>query len=147
PTSLVVDTGTLSAVALALKGRSDVQLGEIAILERYPATDVDVERVVDSIVTSGRVAALISVCSSGTLRDRLPSVVGRMEIRPFQWTIDTLVDLKRGQPEGGRIRSWVELPRDDNSVVIESHAADCPICRDHRRATVIPVDPRTFDAY
>jgi hypothetical protein len=147
PTSVVVDSGTLSSVALALRLHAGPLVDEVAILERYPATDVDVERVVDSIVKSGRVAALISVCSSGTLRDRLRNVFGHMEPRPLAWTIDTLVDLKPDQAHFGKIRSWVALPRDDNAIVVESPATDCALCRDHERALVIPVDPRTFDAY
>lgn len=147
PTSMVVDTGTLSAITLALKAHPNARLGDVAILERYPATDVDLERVLDSISRTGRIAALISVCSSGAIRDRLFNVFRHQGQRNLTWSIDSLVDLKEAQPEQGQIRSWVVLPRDDKAIVVESHAGDCKLCRDHERAILVPIDPHTFDAY
>lgn len=147
PTALVIDTGTLSAVALALKVKAGELLGDVVILEKYPATDVDVERVVDSASRSGRIAGLISVCSSGGLRDRLWRVFKHLAPRPLSWSIDALIDLKDGQPQEGTTRSWVVLPRDDREVVVESQTGECKLCRDHKRAVLVPIDPHTFDAY
>lgn len=145
PSAIVLDSATLTPVALSLRSTLGSAVGRVAILNRYPSTDVDVDRAIEAAAITNRVVGVISVCASGRLRDRMRTTFGLRE-QTLTWSLDSLVDLRPDAQRSGRDRSWVQLQHDDGAP-IQSFAGDCPLCRTFDRSILVPVEPLAFDAY
>jgi hypothetical protein len=124
----------------------DPYCGRIAVLSRYPSTDVDVDRAIRAAAVTNRVAGLISVCASGRLRDRMRNAFAWMGPQAH-WSLDSIVDLIDGQPsESGQNRSWATV-RHSSGGPIEVYERDCKLCQTFSRSILVPIDPIAFDAY
>lgn len=150
---LVVDTGTLSALVQSLVGairsRRDWQPGPINVLDGYPATAFDVATAVDGSDIGSGVLAMLSVNSSGTLRDHLMSALAAcgsdhvsLDILINKRPIPTHADLRGGVA----VRTWHPRPSQQPLISYDAANADvCTLCQSARTATLIPVSPRSFD--
>ncbi len=150
---LVVDTGTLSAVVQSLVGairsRGDWRPGPINVLDGYPATAFDVASAVDASDLGRGVLAMLSVNSSGTLRDHLMSALAACGSDDV--FLDVLIN-KRPIPThddvrgGVAVRTWHPRPSQQPLISYDAANADvCALCRSTKTATLIPVSPRSFD--
>jgi hypothetical protein len=150
---LVVDSASLVALTIAAEQLAEhrgVSLGRCAFLEQYPATTLDATKAVRD-VDDGRapVVALLSVHSTGALRDRFVLALDRTA--PGRWTLDVVVD-KAGGPATypimtpdvdtnltDRIDRWHGL-----GASTERNENDCPSCASGVSGRLVHIDPRTF---
>jgi hypothetical protein len=150
---LVVDTGTLSAVVQALvaaiRSRQGWRPGPINVLDGYPATAFDVASAVNASDVGSGVLGVLSVNSSGTLRDHLMSALAGRESEHV--SLDILInkrpitihaDMRAGVP----VRTWHPRPSQQPLISYDAANADvCALCQSAKTATLIPVSPRSFD--
>lgn len=150
---IVVDTGTLSALVEALiaavRSRPGWLPGPVNVLEGYPATRLDVAKVIRDTAIGDGVIALLSVNSSGRLRDHITAAlkdhptVGR--------SLDVLVDkneiARHAQDLGGvQMRTWHPRPSAEPLVRYDAESADvCQLCRQASTATLVAISARSFD--
>lgn len=151
-TAVLVDTGTLTPVILALRLRLASHGREIdgfAALDQYPHTMIDVVGAIDSALGSEkrRLLCLISVTSSGSLRDLL-AASGRLGASLTRMDIVSVVELLGSNASGTKelgVHRFVSLP--DKAGTPASWQSDsCEACLDPARSTIVPIDIRTFDA-
>lgn len=145
----VLDTGTLTPVyeaAARRAGGAGVKTGPVAVLEHYPRTFVDVHDAVEQAAGGeGRVLGVLSVNSSGSVRDRIVAamkgITGLVEPR-----LVIMVDKDRPSSDVPLIETWLPLPGHDPLVKRGASAKDtCELCNDRRRSRLIPINPFTFD--
>ena len=150
---VVLDTGTLTSVVEALRAamaRAGFETGPTAVLDGYPATYVDVAKAVRRTARGGRVVALLSVNSSGTVRDRITTALASLG-PGIEAGVEILVDKNRvsaheEQVDGVRLRTWHPHPGQEPLVTYNvSGEEGCELCRDPQRARLIPINPRSFD--
>ncbi|HUP69787.1 MAG TPA: hypothetical protein VM142_08220 [Acidimicrobiales bacterium] len=150
---LVVDSASLVALTIAAEQLAEhrgVRLGRCASLEQYPATTLDATKAVRD-VDDGRapVVALLSVHSTGALRDRFVQALDRTA--PGRWTLDVVVD-KPGDPTThpivtpaanahptDRMDRWHGL-----GASTERNEDDCLSCTSGVAGRLVHIDPRTF---
>ena len=148
-TGLVIDTGTLTPVALEarrLQQQAGFDVGAVAVLDQYPRTAVDIE---DAILRAagdyGSVLAVLSISSSGRVLERLRSTLNRHGPGLEYQHIEVLID-KAGTHGGGDVTVWSPLPGQRPLVERGSDGAeDCDYCRNSSRARIIPINPFSFD--
>jgi hypothetical protein len=151
-TGLVIDTGTLSAVALAIDSelrRADRRIGRVVVLEHYPRTAIDVQRAVyDAAGDHRRVVAVLSVNSSGRLRDRLYAALALPAL--VKRAIEVLVDQSGGvaqppEPPFEYLDAWTPLEIDRPLAEVRTFERNCELCRDARRSPIVTINPVTFE--
>jgi hypothetical protein len=146
---LVVDTGTLTSVVEAVQGmmtRDGMEPGPVSVLDQYPRTGVDVDGAVQlSAGDAGRVLAVLSVNSSGVVRDRLTLALDRQGRSLASRQMVIMID--KGEPSRREdIETWSPLP--GRAPLLERGAAArdrCKLCGDQRKSRIIPIDPFSFD--
>ncbi len=153
-TGLVLDTGTLAAVALALQtelhhfGR---RLGRVIVLDHYPRTLIDVQQAVFRAAGDARrVVAVISVSSSGQLRDRLHGAMALPALGLQQTVLQVLIDqssapFSNTAPSTENIDTWTPLELGQNLADARTFDRNCEICRDAKRAPLVAINPLTFE--
>jgi hypothetical protein len=153
-TGLVIDTGTLSAVALAVDSelrRVGRRLGRVVILEHYPRTAIDVQRAVYRAAGDlRRVVAILSVNSSGRLRDRLHTAMALPALALVKQAIEVLVDQSGSiaRPPDLSIQgldTWTPLEADRPLAQARTFDRNCELCRDARRSPIVTINPVTFE--
>jgi hypothetical protein len=156
---MVLDTGTLTPVALALEAgmRADgIPIGPVEVLDHYPSTSYDVFRAVRAAQRENAVLALLSVSSSGRVRDHLIQAMRALETtldspRALR-VVEVLVSkqsVERPEERWGkaRLRTWHPRPGDEPIIPAGSgHAEACAECRSDDRSLLVPIDPDTFEA-
>lgn len=151
---LVIDTGTLNAVALAAAAdmrAAGLDIGPVSVLDTYPTTDVDVRRAVGRARRRNAIVALLSVNSSGQVRDRLISALSDIGIGA-RTSLHVMLNKHEvtsdcTQERGIPTHTW--HPRPGSAPLIRAGASTeeaCDLCQDHRTSTLVPVSPATFDA-
>ena len=161
---VVLDTPTIVPIVLALRNSMAVnglRLGETVSLASYPATSLEFTASVGRARRrGGSILALLSVNSSGSVRDRLLDALQRpakmesdtvddpAEERPT-WAQHTFVD--KMDTETYHLDSNRSCP-DDRTSVWSSHgeraemtAEDCRLCNDPTRSRTVQIDPKSFD--
>jgi hypothetical protein len=145
----VFDTGTMTPIAQALRLAAvdaGLRLGPAAMLDNYPRTGVDLDTVIDRASgDGGRVVVVLSVSSSGSLRERVLGALHRKGDSLASRQVIVLVD-KSGRCLAG-VETWTPLPgQEPLARPGASDAAGCVFCRRPGRAPVVPINPFTFDA-
>jgi hypothetical protein len=149
-TGFVIDTGTLTPVIEAVQRlmaeAGDCPSGPVAVLDQYPRTNVDVDTAVEMAAgDEGRVIAVISVNSSGAVRDRVVSAIDRQEASLSEPRVVVMVD-KHEPPSREEITTWSPLPGEPPLLQGGAVGKDqCEDCRSAKRARMIPINPYTFD--
>jgi hypothetical protein len=155
---LVLDTGTLSPVALALHAEmraAGLEPGPVEVLRGYPATQYDVSRAVRNAQRENAVLALLSVNSSGRvlslLLDGMRSVVPiPVPGAPYQ-AIETFiskqpVEAHADQESGVSVAMWHPRPGGAPLVAYGAEAKrTCELCTSEDRATLVPISPDSFE--
>lgn len=146
--SFVLDTGTLSAIAEAARRRmreASLELGGVAVLDRYPLTDVDVIAAIEHAAGGqGAVCALLSINSSGGVRDRLYRALLVRDTAYGGTSMEVLADRGRALSESG-FETWADLELREVGSPDKPSEHSCELCRDSDRAPLVPIDPTTFD--
>jgi hypothetical protein len=148
-TGFVVDTGTLTPVIEAVQrmmvegGREP---GAVAVLDQYPRNSVDVDTAVEVAAGDhGRVVALISVNSSGAVRDRLLRAIERQRESLVEPRVVVMLDKQPARDRPG-ISTWSPLPGEEALLRGGVLGRDeCEYCLSAKRARIIPINPYTFD--
>jgi hypothetical protein len=145
---VLADSPTITPIVTELRSfaaRSDFDLGPVVFLQDYPRTRLGViEAARRSVGLAGCVQGLLSVNSSGRVLDLMSESLDT--VAPTAWTLDVMVDKRRSQvrtPSADRVRFWVGL---DDELAAEA-STSCPLCRDHARARVVFLDPRSFEPF
>jgi hypothetical protein len=112
------------------------KLGPISVLDQYPRTALDAIAAVVNANESGRVLGLVSVTSSGRLRDRLWSALQTQAKRLDRSALHVMVDVAP-HPSVESIEQWLPLP--DERPLITGAARDrkCAACLDADRAPLV----------
>jgi hypothetical protein len=146
--SFVLDTGTLSAMAEAARRRmreDGFDPGGVAVLDRYPLTDVDVIGAIEHAAGGeGAVCALLSINSSGAVRDRLFRALSVREAAYGKTSMEVLADRGRA-PTSSAFETWAQLELHTVGSSEQTTEQSCELCRDTDRAPLVPIDPTTFD--
>jgi hypothetical protein len=148
-TGFVIDTGTLTPVIEAVQ-RLMVEAGRppgpVAVLDQYPRTNVDVDTAVEMAAgDQGRLLAVISVNSSGAVRDRVLAAIDRQRESLSEQRVVVMLD-KHEPPSREEISTWSPLP--GRQPLLRGGAIskdECEDCRNSKRARIIPINPYTFD--
>jgi len=145
----VLDTGTMTPIYEAVAKRATqegVETGPVAVLEHYPRTFVDVYDAVEHAAGGpGRVLAILSVNSSGRVRDRIISAMDQVTglVDP---KLVVLVDKDRPATHDEVIETWSPLPGHEPLIERGAFAREiCELCSDPKRSRLIPINPFTFD--
>lgn len=160
---IIVDTSTVMSVVLALQAamiQGDMTLGRVETLGTYPAAFSSFVRSIRDISTgNSSVLALLSVSSSGSIRDKLVSGLHSVLGDGTPWTLHTFVDKAdlepfhldsgRGMPYG-RTSVWYCLADEGQESRNPSSSGEAPdhqcrICRDRKRGRIVQIDPHSFD--
>jgi hypothetical protein len=142
----VLDTGTLTPVYEAAARRAGLIDVPVAVLEHYPRTFVDVHDAFEQAAGGeGRVLAILSVNSSGSVRDRIVAAM-----REITGLVDpqlvVMVDKERPAERLELIETWLPLPGHDPLIRRGAPAREtCELCSDPKRSRLIPINPFTFD--
>jgi hypothetical protein len=151
---LVVDTGTLSGIVQALlaaiRSQGGWVPGPVNVLDGYPATAIDVSSAVRETNAGSGVIALLSVNSSGRVRDHLLNALAGVpsgEARSLDVLVNKSAITSHTQnAEGIEMRTWHPRPSEEPLVSYEAaNASQCELCRAAETATLISVSPRSFD--
>jgi hypothetical protein len=151
---VVVDTGTLTPILLALASamRSRLwKMGQVSVLDGYPATAFDVRLATFAASSQGSVIGLLSVNSSGTVRDHMLQALQDVTGEGRTTTLDVLVNKRpiashQDEMDNVLMRTWHPRPGQEPLISYGGTTADaCDLCRDSKTATLIPVSPRSFD--
>ncbi len=148
-TGFVIDTGTLTPVVEAVQRlmvEEDCAPGSVAVLDQYPRTHVDVDTAVEIAAgDKGRVIAVISVNSSGAVRDRVVTAIDRQVESLSEPLVVVMLD-KGKPPNRSEISTWSPLPGGQPLLRGGTVSKDeCEDCRSAKRARIIPINPYTFD--
>ena len=161
---VVLDTATIVPIVLALRNSmasNGMHLGQVVSLASYPATKLEFISAVGR-ARSGEhpILALLSVNSSGSVRDRLldalrsidrgnPNAVDPPDDSGAAWTLHTFVDKSGSEPHHlDRTRVY---PDQQTSVwsrhgeSTETVAESCALCNDLSRSRTVQIDPKSFD--
>lgn len=146
---LVVDTGTLTPVIEALQRRMlelGAPSGRVSVLNQYPRTAVDVDAAVEAAASDqGQVLCLLSVNSSGAIRDRIMQAIERLDSEPEDAKLVVMVD-KGEPPTREQIVTWSPLPGHPPLLAPGySSKHSCELCQGSEKPRLIPVNPFSFD--
>ena len=158
---VIIDTSTVIAIVLALQAdmiAGGLEVGIVQTLSDYPATVSEFTRSIRDVSTGDAdVLALLSVSSSGSMRDKLVSALRHM--LGEKWFLHTFVE-KTGQESFhrdsergelfGRTSIWVPLGAGTDTSSIMSRPGEtvgelCRTCKDPDRARLVQIDPNSFD--
>lgn len=147
-TGLVLDSGTMTPVALAVQNLMrcvDLGPGQVAVLDRYPTTQLDVDAAIERAADRGRnVIGLLSINSSGRVRDRMMQALEDRRVA-LSGDLHVLVDTTPPQPRAG-LQTWHPIAGAEPLVKRGSAAEqECNLCRDPARARLIPINPSSLD--
>lgn len=119
--------------------------GPAILLENYPKTKMDVERAVRKISVNGHVVALLSVSSSGALRDRLIGSLRELQSTGLlkSWVLHILLDRQTRIDESG-VTTWLPLRGQNPFAGLSLAGDDCSLCRTPGKAQVFAINPKTF---
>ncbi len=150
-TGLLLDSGTLTPVAQALDlllAESNMRLGQVRVLDQLARMATDVDALVDRTCgKGGRLLAIVSVSSSGSMVQRIISALDRRGPSMSSTTVAVMVDKGNDNPDPARVDIWTPLEYD--SPLVERGDFDdvgCKLCRTPGKAAVVPINPMTFDA-
>jgi hypothetical protein len=149
---LVLDTGTLTPVAqslrLAVAATGEGEMGPVAVLDHHPRTGGDIDAALDAASGDhGRVVIVVSISSSGSLVERVKGALQRKGSSLQGGRVEILVDKLQHPAADESLAIWTPLP--GQKPLVEVGARDdigCLLCRDPKRAVVIPINPFSFDA-
>ena len=161
---VVLDTSTIVPIILALRNSmamNGLRLGKTVSLASYPATRVEFRSSVGRAHRGGNpVLALLSVNSSGSVRDRLLSALSAndnaesegaegVKGEPLIWSQHTFVDkmgtnvhhldTSRSRPDD---RTSVWSSQGERAEMVPE---DCRLCHDPSRSRTVQIDPKSFD--
>ncbi len=147
-TGFVLDTGTMTPIYEAAAKRASqagVNTGPVAVLEHYPRTSVDVTDAVEYAAGGqGRVLAILSVNSSGSVRDRIFGAMDRI-VGLDEPRLVVLVDKDRRSSQS-RIETWSPLPGEEPLIQRGAAASEtCSLCTGSTQSRLVPINPFTFD--
>ena len=158
---IVLDTSTIVPIVLALRNTmatNDVRLGKTVTMASYPATNLEfTSAVVQARNGEHPILALLSVNSSGSVRERLIDVLQSIDAGASHldgddrriWTLHTFVD-----KTGDRLHHLDDRlgPRYRQTSVwtsqgerAETIAEQCKLCNDPSRSRTVQIDPKSFD--
>ncbi|WGY01811.1 hypothetical protein QI633_25160 [Nocardioides sp. QY071] len=155
--AIVADSASLVPLVLELQSmtrREGWTRGPVEMLDEYPRTQLDINRVVRPLRRGGGGAlALMSVNSSGRYQDMFMSAL-RDHLEPGDWSMVVLVNKTDSDSDreylpadddlvADPVSTWLGLADEAGRSVPQS---SCPWCRDNRKAQVVRIDPRTFEA-
>ena len=156
--ALVADSATLVPLITDLQALMREQgwtCGRVEMLDEYPRTRLDITRAVRPLASSaGGVLGLLSVSSSGRYRGLMHSVLASTAASQKNWSMVVMVDKTASNPD----RELLSEPAgvDDERVSTWTAVADagldpldadsCTWCRDNKRASLVRIDPRNFEA-
>jgi hypothetical protein len=145
----VLDTGTLTPIFEAAANRMSCQglaVGPVAVLEHYPRTAVDVDDAVEFAAGDrGLMLALLSVNSSGSVRDRLLGAIHRVSGLQKGLRVVVMVDKDRAS-ERPEIETWSPLPGSPPLVRRGARARElCELCTSSTDSRLIAINPYSFD--
>ena len=146
--ALVADSDTLTALLLAVElrmTREGIIPGPVHVLDHYPRTQADTDAVIRAVGgQTDRVLVVLSVNSSGSLRDR---IVHSLQLNEGLFRSSSLHVLVSNQPVTAEVAGthWLPLEGADPPVSPPAAPHGCADCRDPARSIVVPIDPRTFD--
>jgi hypothetical protein len=148
-TGFVIDTGTLTPVIEAVQRmmvEAGCEPGPVAVLDQYPRNSVDVDTAVEMAAgDQGRVVAVVSVNSSGAVRDRLLGAIERQRESLAEPHVVVMLD-KNAARDRSDISTWSPLPGEEPLLRGGVLGRDeCEYCRSPKRARIIPINPYTFD--
>ncbi|WP_419839259.1 hypothetical protein [Candidatus Poriferisodalis sp.] len=154
-TGVVIDTSTIVPIVLALRSQcaaAGIQIGGMQSLHSYPATLPEFTKAIREVsVSNAPVLALLSVSSTGTLRQRLATALRSMV--DDHWRMHVFVDkLGTGATDFdgslgdlvGNSCTWF-CPEVVDFRRNESSAESCSLCKSDKRSRVVQIDPRSFD--
>ena len=145
---MIFDTGTLTPIAQALQlqaARARVEIGPAGMLDDYPRSVPDVSTTIDRVAgRHRRVAIVVSVSSSGSLLERVEAALA---FKGRSIEAETTILVSKTGPSAGHVDAWTPLPNQDFLVPPGSDGeAGCELCRQPGKATLVPINPFTFDA-
>ena len=150
---IVIDTSTIISVVLALRNsmeRAGQRLGHVSELASYPATAMDFAHAVrDASRGSSPVLGLLSVNSSGSVRERMVDALKTLTVREIKWALHTFVDKTGTGPF--HLDATLHEPYSSTSVwsglaeSMENIPEHCELCNDNSRNRTVQIDPRSFD--
>ena len=161
---VVLDTSTIVPIILALRNSmadEGLRLGRIETLASYPATQLEFTSSVGRAQRGEHpVLALLSVNSSGSVRDRLLDALQSTDTNDTAkanspddiasaWALHTFVD-KMG--DAAYHLDNTRVGRDQRTSVWSSHGENvemvperCELCNDPRQSRTVQIDPKSFD--
>jgi hypothetical protein len=146
---IVTDSAGLTPLILALHSEmraAGFELGPAVILDDYPRTELDVRSAIRQAADpSGCVLAVLSVSSSGAVRDRLVraiqaesgSLVSHHEIHVI---VDSAPALS------SEVTVWLPDEGGTSPIAGSLEEGRCRLCRDAARAPLVSIDPTSLTA-
>ena len=152
---IVTDTSTILPIVLALQRymiEGGLELGRVEVLGSYPATISEFTKSIrDASTFDAPVLALLSVSSSGSIRDKL--VIALNHVVRDRCALHTFVDkAERGAHDVdsalgdlyGPTSVWMSLGESSNEDA-EGTADTCRLCKATERSRIVQIDPKSFD--
>jgi hypothetical protein len=146
-TGIVIDSGTLTPLALAIHRmmlRDGMAPGRVAVLENYPRTELDARGVIREANTDRAVVIVVSVSSSGRLRDRIVRALEAQREKLDRAAVHVLVDAQAPTFAPPEVRTWLPYDRVESVAGTAVDASDCLQCRDPNLRMTVPIDARSF---
>lgn len=144
---IVLDTGTTSAIALALQlamADADMVAGEVRTLAGYPTTERDVAEAVDEVGKENAVLGLLSVSSSGRLLEWLTHAAAAKGVDA---AIEVVINKKQGDNEvivgGMPVSVWHPLRTRPPLIEPGDRSDACEACRIGPKF-LVPIRPDSF---
>ena len=151
-TGVLLDSGTLTPIAQALDREllaGGKTIGEVRVVDQLARMATDVDALVDRTSgRAGRLLAIVSVSSSGSMVKRVISALDRRGESLAGATVAVMVDKGNDNPDPGRVDIWTP-PLPSETPLVERGDYDevgCRLCRTPGRAIVVPINPFTFNA-
>jgi hypothetical protein len=146
---ILADSPTITPVVTelhALATKAGYEPGPVVFLQDYPRTRLGViEAARRSMGLAGHISAILSVNSSGRVLELMADSLE--SVAPGGWTLDVLVDKRHARTNRAmspNVRWWLTL---DDELAAADPTSPCPWCRDHSRARVVFIDPRSFEPF
>lgn len=148
-TGIIIDSGTLTPLATALHNqmlRGGLKTGRVEVLDNYPRTELDARAAIDAANTSGRVVSIVSVSSSGRLRDRIVRAVeyAKRTGAVTDARVHVLVDAGAPVPPIPEIETWLPYDSIQSFAQRSVNANECSTCRDQGRNATVTIEARSF---
>jgi hypothetical protein len=148
---IVLDSGTLSSVVLAISRRmraAGMELGHVAILDRFQHTVLEAQRALLYANQYERsLMAVLSANASGHLRSRVWQAFtnfGELAGSSEHPRIHVLVDAAPAR-EVPEIETWLPLPGEPPVVEAGLYDRDCPLCNEGPRKYLVGIAAGSFN--